>query len=73
VTGNNITVFPENDGSTRFLRLLQKIKLLSMFDRVWMPYRHISNDVREHCFILIAQGWVPLDVWCAPQVDATWH
>jgi hypothetical protein len=33
-----------------------------MFDRVWMPYRHISNDVRELCFILVAQGWVPLDV-----------
>jgi transposase len=38
------------------------MKLLSMFNQVWMPYRHISNDVCECCFILVAQGWVPLDV-----------
>jgi hypothetical protein len=36
-----------------------------MFDRVWMPYRHISNDVREHClksFSLPKDGFLWMSV-----------
>ena len=31
---------------------------------VFMPYRHISEDIRERCAVLI-RGWVPDDIWDA--------
>jgi transposase len=32
---------------------------------VFMPYRHISDDIRERCAVLISRGWVPEDIWDA--------